>query len=108
MSVELDTIQPIDYAEVDDENAHAAMLAERDALQARVKELERDLANARRDIEYLKGKVEAANALLKEAREMVEFWGGYTGDYFKEKWDFAGELAKLDADLAVSALKEQP
>lgn len=51
---------PRDYPEADDEMAHAAMVAERDALQARVKELENNLVNARRDIEYLKRKLEEA------------------------------------------------
>lgn len=58
MSASLNTIQPIDYPESDDELAHAAMVAERDALQERVKELENDLANARRDITYLNAKME--------------------------------------------------
>lgn len=61
----------IDYAEADDENAHAAMEAERDALQARVTELERVNANLLRDIEYLNRKLEMGSAVLAAARAIV-------------------------------------
>lgn len=37
---------------------------------------------------------------LRDAREMVDEWAAYASDYFQEKWDLAGDLAKLDAVLA--------
>jgi hypothetical protein len=39
-------------------------------------------------------------AALKEAIEEVEFWGAYAGDYFKDKHNLDGALAKLRAVLA--------
>jgi len=40
---------------------------------------------------------------LKVAREAVESWAGYASDYFREKWDFDGDLAAIDAALSDSA-----
>jgi len=40
---------------------------------------------------------------LKQARVDVEHWAAYAGDYFKEKWDLAGNLARLDAIIAGNA-----
>jgi hypothetical protein len=40
---------------------------------------------------------------LKEARELVESWAGYAPDYFREKHDLDGDLARLDA-----AIKRNP
>jgi hypothetical protein len=40
---------------------------------------------------------------LTEAREDVAHWGGYASDYFKEKHDLAGDLARIDAALAKEA-----
>lgn len=37
---------------------------------------------------------------LKNAREMVEDWGGYASAYFQGKHDLPGDLAKLDAIIA--------
>lgn len=49
-------------------------------------------------------RAEAENARLREAlldaRDMVQSWGAYASDYFKDKWDFAGDIAKLNAALA--------
>lgn len=36
---------------------------------------------------------------LRQAREDLESWGAYASDYFKEKWDLAGDLARIDAEL---------
>lgn len=36
---------------------------------------------------------------LLEARDCVESWGAYAGDYFQEKHDLAGDLAAIDAVL---------
>lgn len=67
--VSLGTLEPPrDYPEADDENARAAMEAERDALQARVKDLERVNANLLRDIEYLNGRLDAALQRAQEAK----------------------------------------
>lgn len=37
---------------------------------------------------------------LREARDDVESWGAYASDYFTEKHDLAGDLARIDAILA--------
>jgi hypothetical protein len=39
-------------------------------------------------------------AALAEAREDMAGWGAYASDYFTEKWNLAGDLAKCDAVLA--------
>jgi len=36
---------------------------------------------------------------LREARDAIEDWAGYASDYFREKHDLAGDLAKVDALL---------
>lgn len=49
-------------------------------------------------------RAEAENARLREAlldaRDMVQSWGAYASDYFKDKWGFADDIAKLNAALA--------
>lgn len=55
-----------------------ALLGERDALAAE---------NAR------------LREALREARDAIEDWAGYASDYFREKHDLAGDLAKVDALL---------
>lgn len=37
---------------------------------------------------------------LRDAREAVAAWGSYADDYFKQKWDLAGDIAKLDSLLS--------
>jgi hypothetical protein len=39
-------------------------------------------------------------AALKEAREDVSSWGAYASEYFRDKWDLAGDLARYDAVIA--------
>jgi hypothetical protein len=34
---------------------------------------------------------------LRDAVEMIEFWSGYASDYFKEKHDLDGDIAKVRA-----------
>jgi hypothetical protein len=45
-------------------------------------------------------KVKRLSAALWEARGMVESWGAYADEYFQDKWDLKGDLAKLDAAIA--------
>lgn len=45
---------------------------------------------------------------LKEARELVEHWGGYASAYFQEKWDLAGDLKKLDDVISAGEKCVQP
>lgn len=49
---------------------------------------------------------ERLQEILKEAREMVEHWAGYASEYFKDKHNLAGDLAKLDA--AIKAAEDGP
>ena len=41
-------------------------------------------------------------SMLVEAREQVESWGAYAEPYFTGKWDLAGTLAKMDAQIAAA------
>jgi len=43
--------------------------------------------------------VERSRKTLKEAIEFAEEGWGYAGGYFKEKWNYAGQLAALKAAL---------
>lgn len=47
----------------------------------------------------LRARVEELTAGLIDARESIEAWGAYVSDYFKEKHDFADDLARIDAAL---------
>lgn len=38
-------------------------------------------------------------AALKDARECVEAWAAYASEYFREKHDLAGDLARIDAAI---------
>ena len=48
--------------------------------------------------EALRACVEA----LEEARDDLIAWGAYASDYFKDKHDFDGDVARLDAALATT------
>jgi len=43
---------------------------------------------------------ERLRAALRDARECVETWAGYASEYFRDKHDLAGDLARIDAALA--------
>jgi hypothetical protein len=50
--------------------------------------------------ERLAAEIALGDDLAKElsvAREAVENWASYADAYFKEKWDLAGDLARIDA-----------
>lgn len=36
---------------------------------------------------------------LRDAGGMVEAWAGYASEYFQDKHDLAGDLARIDAAL---------
>ena len=57
---------------------------------ARIAELEKDRET------FLEEAGRLRTALL-DAIECVDFWGSYASDYFKEKHDLAGEIARLTA-----------
>ena len=48
----------------------------------------------------LRAEIAALRGALRDAIEAVKFWSAYADDYYKEKHDPAGDLAKLDAALA--------
>jgi hypothetical protein len=47
---------------------------------------------------------------LVRAREMIEEWAAYADEYFREKWDLAGDLAEIDRAIEAEARAsaEQP
>ena len=51
---------------------------------------------------------DALLAALIEARDMVADWATYAGDYFQDKHDLAGDLAKLDAIIASHSAPPTP
>jgi hypothetical protein len=60
------------------ELANSTLMAERDAALAEVTRL---------------------RAALLEAADDVQSWGAYAGEYFQEKWDLAGDIARIRAAL---------
>lgn len=50
-------------------------------------------------IQQLSDRAERLAEALREARDMVEDWAGYASEYFQDKHDLQGDLAKLDAAL---------
>ena len=49
--------------------------------------------------EQAEARAERLAEALREARDAIEDWAGYASDYFREKHDLAGDLAKIDALL---------
>jgi hypothetical protein len=45
-------------------------------------------------------RIEQLEGALSEAIEDIEHWGGYAGEYFQDKWDLKGSIAKARAALA--------
>jgi hypothetical protein len=44
-------------------------------------------------------RVAQLEAALAEAIEDIQHWGGYAGEYFQDKWDLKGNIAKHRAAL---------
>ena len=77
-------------------------------LLARCRELEAELKRAQEIVDEQRGAVAKTDAdndelreenqrlrkLLLEAANDIEEWGAYAGDYFQEKHDLAGDVAK--------------
>jgi len=53
----------------------------------------------RKKIAELAAENEKLRAALRDARECVQAWSGYASEYFREKNDLAGDLARIDAAL---------
>ena len=43
--------------------------------------------------------IERLREALWEAADAIEFWGSYANEYFKDKHDFEGDVAKVRAAL---------
>jgi hypothetical protein len=56
------------------------------------------------EIQTMLAEVERLRAALVEAADDLESWGAYAGEYFREKWDLAGDVARIR--LAAVAPKE--
>ena len=54
---------------------------------------------AQRTIRELEAERDALREALTDAIECVDHWGDYANQYFKEKHDLAGDVARLRAAL---------
>jgi hypothetical protein len=61
---------------------------------------ERDIGAKDRTIANLQRELSAARQLLAEAVDDIDDWASYASDYFREKHDLAGALARYRAALA--------
>lgn len=88
-----------DYARACVEANLAALQAENERLREEV-ETWKTYARGKHDLwqESVRRAERLAEA-LREARDAIEDWAGYASDYFREKHDLAGDLAKVDALL---------
>ena len=50
--------------------------------------VDQDLVNEAAD------RIDKLEAALRDAIECIEDWGAYADDYFKEKWDLKGDIAR--------------
>lgn len=62
-------------------------------------ELREHLKQRDDQITALRADNERLRAALRDARECVQAWSGYASEYFCEKHDLAGDLARIDAAL---------
>jgi len=53
----------------------------------------------RKKIAELAAENEKLRAALRDARECVQAWAAYASEYFRDKHDLAGDLARIDAAL---------
>lgn len=89
-----------DYVQWEDyERMTAAKDAEIERLRAEVDEWKRRGEAYFQTAEQQGKRAEQLAEALREARDMVEDWAGYASEYFQNKHDLAGDLAKLDTAL---------
>ncbi|MGO2705614.1 MAG: ead/Ea22-like family protein [Pseudomonas helleri] len=104
LEVEVKRMTSIAYA------AHGAFrmetMAERDQLRAEVAGLRTGYEAYERVNAELKAEVEELRKSLLDAAEEIDAWGSYASDYFQEKHDLAGCVAKFHA--AAMGKGEQP
>lgn len=50
-------------------------------------------------LQQANNEIDLLRAELENARELVIEWGAYASEYFQEKYDLAGDIARLDAAL---------
>lgn len=53
-----------------------------------------------RETDAIRAERERLRGALQDARECIEAWACYANEYFREKHDLAGDLARIDAALA--------
>ena len=82
------------------------ILAERDQLRAEVAGLRTGYEAYEQVNAELKAEVEELRKSLLDAAEEIDAWGSYASDYFQEKHDLAGCVAKFHA--AAMGKGEQP
>jgi len=68
-------------------------------------QLQGEVNNLEADNAALRQKVAELESLLREAVQDISDWGSYASEYFQEKHDLAGTIAKYE--VALSELKEQ-
>jgi len=60
------------------------------------------LDSAASEIEHLRAENARLRATLSDAIEFAEEGWGYASEHFRNKWDYAGQLAALKAALEVT------
>ena len=64
-----------------------------------MKDILERIANSADEISRLRVQRDELLAALVDALTMVEDWSSYASDYFTEKYDLAGDIAKLNASI---------
>ena len=79
------------------------LASEYDALLARCREQDAKIGKMLGYHVEDEARIAQLEQALIEAIDMVEWWGAYASDYFKDKHNLAGDIAELRAALAPGA-----
>jgi chromosome segregation ATPase len=71
-----------------------------------VKEWLHEVNERKERIAELEAQIAAKDAALRDARDSLTAWAAYASDYFKDKHDYEGDLARIDAALAAPAREQ--
>ena len=54
-----------------------------------------EIDRARQIADEMKAEIDRLRALLAEAADTIEDWGGYASSYFQDKYNLAGDVTKF-------------